>query len=70
MSSESEKKMKVLGGRNLPSQWERFDRLQRTAHILLGRAICPKGIFRFKSFEEFEEWKMKVLHRDPQSKLI
>ena len=49
--------MKVVGGRNLPSFWERFNRLQRTSQLLFGRGVSPKGVFRFKSFEEFEEWK-------------
>ena len=59
--------MKIVGGRNLPPLWERFDRLQRTAQLLLGRSICPKGVFRFKTFQEFEEWKSK-LRQEPQNK--
>ena len=55
--------MKVVGGKNLPSYWERFDRLQRTAQALLGRPVCPKGVFRFKTFEEFNEWK-EALRQD------
>jgi hypothetical protein len=49
--------MKVLGGRNLPPESVRFDRLQRTTHRLLGHGVSPKGVFRFKTFEEFDEWK-------------
>lgn len=52
--------MKVVGGRNLPPADERFDRLQRTAHQLLGCGVSPKGVFRFKTFEEFDAWKMKI----------
>ena len=37
------------------SYWERFDRLQRTANLPAG----PRGVFRFKTFEEFNEWKEK-----------
>jgi len=59
--------MKIVGGRNLPAFWDRFDRLQRTAHLLLGRGICPKGVFRFKTFQEFEEWK-KRLRQEPPNK--
>ncbi len=51
--------MKVLGGKNLPPYWERFDCLQRTAHKLGALAGHPRGVFRFKSFEEFNEWKEK-----------
>lgn len=67
MPSFDLKKMKVVGARNLPPFWERFDRLQRTAHLLLGRGVCPKGVFRFKTFEEFEEWK-KTLRQEHQNK--
>ena len=59
--------MKVVGGRNLPPYWERFDRLQRTANLLLGRPVSPRGIFRFKTYEEFEEWKRK-LRQEHQNK--
>jgi len=56
--------MKVVGGKNLPSHWERFDRLQRTAQVLLGRPVSPKGVFRFKTFEEFNEWKENLNRQD------
>ena len=51
--------MKIVGGRNLPDPGVRFDRLQRTAHQLLGCGVSPKGVFRFKTFEEFNAWKMQ-----------
>lgn len=50
--------MKVVGGRNLPPYWERFDRLQRTAGLLLpAGARPPRGVFAFKTHEDYEEWK-------------
>jgi hypothetical protein len=58
-SEPGKKGMKVVGGRNLPPFWERFNRLQRTTYLLFGRGVSPKGVFRFKSFEEFEEWKQQ-----------
>ena len=61
------KSMKVVGGKNLPPYWERFDRLQRRANLLLGRPVSPRGIFRFKTYEEFEEWKRK-LRQEHQNK--
>jgi hypothetical protein len=64
----TQKVMKTIGGKNLPAFWDRFDRLQRTAHLLLGREICPKGVFRFKTFQEFEEWKNK-LRQEPQNRV-
>ena len=61
--------MKVLGGKNLPSYWERFDRLQRTAHKLGARAGHSRGVFRFKSFEAFNTWKEKysLKKQDPSN---
>ena len=54
----------MVGRGNLPAAGERFDRLQRTTHQLLGSGVSPKGVFRFKTFEEFNAWKMQVsLHR-------
>ncbi|MBI4026120.1 MAG: hypothetical protein HY360_14130 [Verrucomicrobia bacterium] len=61
--------MKILGGRNMPPASVRFDRLQRTAHLLLGRPVSPRGVFRFKSFEEFNAWTMQICLRPaPHSK--
>ena len=52
--------MKVVGDEErLPSYWERFDRLQRTAGKLRGTQGAPRGVFRFTSFAEFEEWKRR-----------
>jgi hypothetical protein len=65
--STTSKTMKVVDGRNLPPYWTRFDRLQRTANLLLGRPVSPRGIFRFKTYEEFEEWKRK-LRQDHRNK--
>ena len=67
---EHEPKMKVVGGKNLPSHWERFDRLQRTAQALLDRPISPKGVFRFKTFEEFNEWKDAINKQDHPRKPV
>jgi hypothetical protein len=61
---KEKKAMKIVGGRNLPPFWERFNRLQRTTHLLFGRSVSPKGVFRFKSFEEFEEWKQQYRLRE------
>jgi hypothetical protein len=53
--------MKVVGSEeNLPSRWKRFGRLQRTAQKLHGPLVhSPRGVFRFSSFAEFEEWKRR-----------
>lgn len=62
--------MKIVGGRNLPPFWERFNRLQRTAQLVLGKAVSPKGVFRFKTFEEFEEWKERYRLQEPPTRKI
>jgi hypothetical protein len=39
------------------SFWEEFDCIQRAAQTLLERPLSPKGVFRFRTHEEFEEWE-------------
>ena len=51
--------IRILSGKTLRSTSERFDRLQRTANLLAGGVREPKGVHRFKTWEEFNEWKMK-----------
>ena len=48
--------MKVLGGR-LPKASERFDRLQETAFKLTGGLPYRRGVYRFNTFAEFNQWK-------------
>ena len=41
-----------------------IDSLQRMANELRrGRPFMPKGVWRFKSFEEADAWKLKMLTR-------
>jgi hypothetical protein len=65
MPRDEQPTLKVLGGRNLPDHWERFDRLQRTMHKLRGGKGPPRGIYRFKTFEEFNEWKWQQALNHP-----
>ena len=58
MNVETDKSMRVLDGKNPQPNWERFNRLQETANFLPGGMPHPKGVFRFKSWAEFDEWKM------------
>ena len=62
--------MKVVGEKKPRPFWDRFNRLQRTSHLVLGRAVSPKGVFRFRSFEEFEEWKKRYRLQEPRKKTI
>jgi hypothetical protein len=61
--------MKVVSGRKPRPFWERFNRLQRRSHLVLGKAVSPKGVFRFRSFEEFNEWKKRYQLHEPPKKM-
>ena len=55
--------MKVVGrrkiGRTTP---EDADRLLRTAWAVRGTdKLVPKGVYRFKSFEEADEWMRRTM---------
>ncbi|MBA4138559.1 MAG: hypothetical protein C0518_14735 [Opitutus sp.] len=39
--------------------WERFVRLQATAALLAQKKGQPKGVFRFRSHEECDQWTRK-----------
>jgi hypothetical protein len=57
--------MKVVGRRR-PGQGgilaaEDFFRL--TAELRAGKLFIPKGVYRFKTHEELDEWTLKMLTR-------
>ncbi len=56
---DGSKGMRVLGGKNPRPLWERFNRLQKAANLVSGGVREPRGVHRFKTWEEFNEWKMK-----------
>ena len=57
--------MKVVGRRGKTKvDVLTFDPMQRMVNELRqGRPFMPKGVWRFKSFEEADEWTMKMLTR-------
>lgn len=60
-------KIKILGRRRQPPKpsWQEANRwLHTIAHLRGGKGICPKGVFRFKSFEEADEWMIKMLAKN------
>jgi hypothetical protein len=63
--------MKVVGRKARPKvNAVAIDSLQRLANELRrGRPFVPKGVWRFKSFDEADEWKLRMLarHRNPAS---
>ena len=53
--------MKVVGTRRLAGTWEGFGRLMELAQALRGHdAVCPKGVYRFSSFEEADAWMKEM----------
>ncbi len=60
---------KVVGKRRPPpasgeGDWEQFDWLQRNFQRLWVGLPFPKGVHRFKSMEEFDEWKTNLMIRN------
>ena len=47
-------------GRLKGSVWQRFNRLQKEANLLLGGRLHPGGVFRFRTYEELEAWNRQV----------
>ncbi len=56
---------KTVGRRVLKDAWKAGMGLQKTANQLrlsFGQGgICPRGVYRFNSHEEADEWMMKML---------
>jgi hypothetical protein len=57
--------MKVVGRQGNPKvDALSFDPMQRMVNVLRqGCPFIPKGVWRFKSFEEADQWTMKMLTR-------
>lgn len=57
---------KVVGKRRPPAagdgaDWERFNRMQQNFQQLWGSLPWRKGVYRFKTMEEFDEWKTNLM---------
>lgn len=51
--------MKVVGPPPpFEERWKRFSRMQRTADLLMGGLPYPRGVHRFISMEEADQWQM------------
>ncbi len=57
--------MKVVGRKGrVKAGLSGVDAMQRLAHELRrGKPFMPKGVFRFKTFEEADAWKLSMLTR-------
>ena len=57
-------RIKVVGHRRPASGPEEVARFLRLVRDLRGdRPFIPRGVHRFKSFEEAQEWSMKMMAR-------
>ena len=65
MSEDTRKPMKIVGRQGNPKMDVlAIDSMQRMVNVLReGRPSIPKGVWRFKSFEEADAWTMKMLTR-------
>ena len=56
--------MKTVGKRTAPEGWEAFNQLQKLAmELRKGQPFIPKGVYRFKTFEEAQQWSLKMMSR-------
>lgn len=59
-----EKRVKVVGRRKIgkTTSLEDADRLLRTAWAIRGTdKLVPKGLYRFRTFEEADEWMKRMM---------
>jgi hypothetical protein len=65
MHEDTRLPMKVVGRRGEAKvDVLTFDPMQRMVNVLRqGCPFVPKGVWRFKSFEEADQWTMKMLTR-------
>lgn len=56
-----EGRVKVVGNlENLGTLTQRINRLQRRGAVIAGPPRFPKGVFRFKTYEEADQWMEKA----------
>ncbi len=62
---DGSQEMKVVGRKGrVQAGLFRADAMQRLANELRrGKPFMPRGVFRFKSFEEADAWKLSMLTR-------
>jgi hypothetical protein len=65
MSEDKRLPMKAVGRQGNPKvDVVSFDSMQKMVNVLRqGCPFIPKGVWRFKSFEEADQWTMKMLTR-------
>lgn len=61
---EDEAEIKIVGrrsGRIAPTLENAEILLNTMRQLRGGRGICPRGVYRFKTFEEADEWMLKMI---------
>ena len=55
---------KVVGRRSMKMDWDEVRRLLRTTAALRPVPdLVPRGVYRFRSFEEADEWTLRTIAR-------
>ncbi|MBI5799190.1 MAG: hypothetical protein HZA92_00480 [Verrucomicrobia bacterium] len=65
MQTSGQLPMKVIGRRKpAKADVQKIDGMQRLANTLRGnKAFIPKGVWRFKTFEEADAWSLSMMTR-------
>ena len=58
---EDEERRQFLGPNGLAIHLSNVDIMSRTAAQLRGTPLVPKGLYRFKTFEEADEWMNQMM---------
>jgi hypothetical protein len=63
--SEPDFRMKIVGRRDCDRfSWEDVDQLLKTVAVVRGTAeLVPRGVYRFRSFEEADRWMIEMILR-------
>lgn len=65
--SHREFAMKIVGRRKEgPRTWADFDTLQNTLDDLGGGLRLPSGVYRFRNFEEAQEWTLRWMAKSAE----
>jgi len=60
-------KIKLLGLRSekIPSSWKEVNEWLNTIRQLRGnKKICPTGVYKFKTFEEANQWMYQMIAKN------
>lgn len=56
--------VKIVGRKKAARGWQEANRLLKLVIRLRGdKPFMPRGVYRFKTFEEAQEWSLKMMTR-------